>query len=106
MEFQEDPIACAKRETLEEANITLKNCQVIGFTDDHFAEKHYITLLVLADYDQGRVTNREPESCEKLERMPREDIPAHQPLFLSMDNIYMLNPDFHPFDNVIPILPL
>ncbi|MDR2191068.1 MAG: NUDIX domain-containing protein [Candidatus Peribacteria bacterium] len=87
MEFGETPIEGAKRETMEETGITIKNCQIVGFTNDiHISEnKHYITIIVLADYDQGEIQLLEPEKCEKWEWILREDFPI--PRFLSMENV-------------------
>jgi 8-oxo-dGTP diphosphatase len=51
----------------------------------HEEHKHYITIIVLSDYDQGEVQILEPDKCEKWERLARENFP--NPRFLSMDNV-------------------
>jgi 8-oxo-dGTP diphosphatase len=99
LEFGETPIEGAKRETLEETGITIKNCQIVGFTNDIYIDKHYITIIVIADYDRWEVQLLEPEKCEKWERIKRENFPS--PAFLSMENV--IKSWFHPFDNVIKV---
>ena len=84
---------------MEETWITIKNEQIIGFTNDKYPDKHYITIIVLADYEQGEVKILEPDKCEKRKRIAWEDFPS--PRFLSTDNL--VKSGFHPFNNTTPI---
>jgi len=101
LEYHEDIIEAAKRETLEEAGISIQNCKVIGITNDKHPDSHRITIFVLCDYDTGEVKIMEPEKCEKRERFDRENFPT--PLFLGIENLRKTH--FHPFNNSISIFP-
>lgn len=48
LEFEEDPLACAARETAEEAGLQVKGERILATTNSVFkAEgKHYVTLFV------------------------------------------------------------
>ncbi len=86
LEFGESFEDCARRETLEEAGINIKNIRLITATNDIFSkEKHYITLCFLADYDKGEVTIKEPEKCERWEWFAWDALPT--PLFLPIENL-------------------
>ena len=69
LEFNEDILDCAKRETLEE----------VGFTNDIFERdrKHYITIFVRANIASGELRKMEPHKCEawdwySLDELPKE----------------------------------
>lgn len=104
LEFFEDIIECAKRETLEETGITIKNCQIIGLTNEKYTQEHQhrITIFVISDYDQGEAKILEPDACSALDWFAREDLPT--PLALGIDEV--IQSWFHPFDNVTNIFPL
>lgn len=85
---------CARRETLEEANITLKNLRLGPYTNDiHENGQHFITPFVIADYDSGEVTVMEPDKCEQWKWFAWDALP--EPLFLSIKNL--LAKKFYPF---------
>ena len=67
LEFNESIEACAKRELFEETGIHIKNIRYGTFTNDIFREdqKHYVTLFVISEYDEGDLELKEPEKCEK-----------------------------------------
>ena len=88
LEFGEDPIACAKREILEEIGpVHLSNIRTVTFTNDIFEEhgKHYITLFVMGDFVEGEPHVMEPEKCDCWEWHPWENLP--RPLFLPIENL-------------------
>jgi 8-oxo-dGTP diphosphatase len=86
LELGESVLDCAQREALEEANVTIKNARILTITEDIFdAQKHYITIWVVSDYDAGIVTNNEPEKCEALEWRALNNLPEN--LFLSFSNL-------------------
>lgn len=97
LEFNESWEECAKRETLEETGIKIKNIRFATATNDLFLKekKHYITIFMLADYDSGEVKIMEPDKCEKWDWFDWNEPP--QPLFQSSLNLRKQN--FDPFNN-------
>lgn len=95
LEFNESIEECAKRETLEEVGIRIKNIRLGPFTNDMFKEegKHYVTLFVIADYDYGEVKLMEPEKSEEWRWFDWNNPP--QPLFLPNQNLR--KQEFNPF---------
>lgn len=53
LEFGEEILACAERETLEETGLKVHGSEIVAVTNDVFAEsnKHYITLFVVCERD-------------------------------------------------------
>jgi len=95
LDFNEEFEDCARRETLEEADIKIKNIRMGAVSNDIFEEeeKHYITLFMVADYDSGEVKIMEPEKCEKWEWFDWENLP--EPLFIPLQNLRKQG--FNPF---------
>jgi 8-oxo-dGTP diphosphatase len=95
LEFNESWEDCALRETEEEVGIKIKNLRFGTATNDIFEKesKHYITIIILADYDSGEVKLREPEKCEKWDWFEWDKLP--QPLFVPQQNL--LKQHFNPF---------
>lgn len=87
LEFKEDPVACAIRETKEETGIDIVNVKPGPCTNDFFTEenKHYITLFMLANYQSGNPQVLEPEKCEKWDWFSWLSLP--EPLFLPLNNL-------------------
>ena len=87
LEFGESWEECAKRETMEETGINIKNIRFGTVTNDIFQteEKHYITIFMLSDYDFGEVQIMEPEKCEKWDWFSWNQLP--QPLFVPIQNL-------------------
>ncbi len=87
LEFGESIEKCAKRETLEECGVKIKNIISGPFTNDIFMEqkKHYITLFVVCDYNGGEPKTLEPNKLDSWEWISWEEIP--KPLFLPIENL-------------------
>ncbi|KAK0731993.1 NUDIX hydrolase domain-like protein [Lasiosphaeris hirsuta] len=68
LEFGEDPLVCAERETLEETGLVVHADKVVAVTNDVFTadSKHYITLFVSCRRvdDAQQPETLEPEKCE------------------------------------------
>jgi len=87
LEFGEPIEDCAKRELFEETGLTIQNIRSGPYTNDIFKieQKHYITLFVIADYDSGVLTVKEPKKCEKWEWFSWSQLP--EPKFLPIQNL-------------------
>ena len=95
LEFNESLEECAKRETLEEFGITIKNLRFATITNDLFQKegKHYLTVYMLADYDSGEIKIREPDKTEQWKLISWDELPS--PLFIPIQNL--LKQGFNPF---------
>jgi 8-oxo-dGTP diphosphatase len=91
LEFGESIEDCAKRELFEETGLTIRNIRFGPYTNDIFKteQKHYITLFVIADYDSGILTVKEPNKCEKWEWFNWSRLP--EPKFLPIQNLMKQN---------------
>jgi len=94
LEFNESFEGCAKREVMEEMGIEIENIRLASVTNDiHIDEdKHYITLVMLADWKSGEPKNMEPDRCTEIGWFEWENLP--QPLFLPMENL--VKQGYHP----------
>jgi len=86
LEFMESIEDCARRETMEEVGLKIKNTQKAVYTEDFFKEedKHYLTMLVTTDWESGEPELLEPEKCEEWRWFAWNELP--EPLFLPMQN--------------------
>lgn len=82
LEFGESFIDTTKREVLEETGMVIKNVRFGAITNDLFKEdnKHYVTILMLSDYDSGEVSIHEPDKFVEQGWFDFETLPS--PLFL------------------------
>ena len=96
LEFNESWENCARRETLEETGLQIKNIRFATATNDIFPTegRHHITIMMLADYDSGEPIIMEPEKCEKWEWFEWNQLP--QPLLIPIQNL--LKKNFNPFN--------
>lgn len=88
LESGETPEACAAREAMEEAGVTLDNISRHAFTNDIFNEsgKHYITLFMRATLPQGQEPrNMEPDKCAGWQWFDPAALP--EPLMLPIINL-------------------
>ena len=91
LEFNESIKDCARREIFEETGIQIQNLRYGPYTNDIFEKegKHYVTLVVLADYASGVPTVKEPDKCEQWQwhNWP----PEIEPHFLPIANLLKQN---------------
>jgi 8-oxo-dGTP diphosphatase len=87
LEFGESFEDTAHREVLEEAGITIKNVRFGAITNDLFIDdnKHYVTIWMLSDWNQGEVQNNEPEKCTEQAWVTFDTLPT--PLFLAWNQL-------------------
>ncbi|RZT96040.1 8-oxo-dGTP diphosphatase [Ancylomarina subtilis] len=87
LEYQECWEDCAIREILEETGLRIKNVRYGTVTNDIFQEeqKHYVTIVMLADYDFGDVNLMEPDKCERWEWFDWNNLP--QSIFMTIQNL-------------------
>ncbi len=66
LEYMESFENCARRETMEEAGIVLKNVrfQFLGNTKE-YAPKHYVQIGLIADWENGEPKVLEPDKREE-----------------------------------------
>jgi 8-oxo-dGTP diphosphatase len=95
LEFNESFEECAKRETLEEAGLTIKNVHYVALTNDIYEmeNKHYVTIFMVSDYEQGKAQIMEPEKASDMGWFEWNNLPS--PLFLPIQNL--LKQRFNPF---------
>lgn len=66
LDYMETIEDCAKRETIEETNIKIKNVRFQFLANVRkYKPKHYIHIGVVADYKSGKVRIMEPDKCER-----------------------------------------
>ncbi|MEK6927646.1 MAG: NUDIX hydrolase [Nanoarchaeota archaeon] len=87
LEFGESEEDCARRETLEEVGVKIKNIKSVAYTNDIFESegKHYITLFVSAEIESGTPKICEPEKCSEMNWFSIDNLPS--PLFLPIQNL-------------------
>ena len=86
LEFGETLEACAQREVLEETGLQIANLRQYAVTNDIFweAEKHYVTITMIADYTAGEPQLLEPHKCAGWQWFPVDQLPKN--LFLPLKN--------------------
>lgn len=96
LEFGESWEECARRETLEETGLEIENIRFATATNDLFKKenKHYITILMVADWVEGEARILEPEKCEKWDWFDWNEQPS--PLFMPQQNLNKKN--FNPLN--------
>jgi 8-oxo-dGTP diphosphatase len=80
LEFGESFEECARRETMEEAGITIKNVrfQFLGNLTD-YPGKHYVQVGMVAEWESGEPQVLEPDAYEDWGWYDLDNLP--QPLF-------------------------
>ncbi len=94
LEYGESWEECARREVMEEVGVTLKNVRYLATTNDVFEKdgKHYISIWMEAEIDQGEPRSMEPHKVLGLTWADLKHLP--EPLFQpSWDNLRKLMPE-------------
>ena len=86
---------CARRETREETGLSITNVRFATVTNDIYLPlgKHYITVIMLADYKSGEAQVLEIDKCREWKWFSWQDLP--QEIFLSIKNLKQAK--FNPF---------
>jgi len=85
VEYGEIFFATGIRETKEESNVTVKELELIGVTDDFYPEgEHYVTLHLKAVKYSGQPKIMEPEKCIEIKWFDLGKLPKN--LLLSTSN--------------------
>lgn len=80
MEYMESFEECAKRETLEETGIQIKNIRFLRLLNlKEYAPKHYVDIGLIADWESGEPQIMEPDKIETWDWYNIDNLP--QPLF-------------------------
>jgi 8-oxo-dGTP diphosphatase len=81
LEMGETWAQAAAREAMEEVGVTIKNVRFLAATNDIFADigKHYISIWLMADLDQGEPVSQEPDKVIDVQWRALNDLPS--PLF-------------------------
>jgi 8-oxo-dGTP diphosphatase len=80
LEYMESLEDCAKRETLEEAGIKIKNLKFLCVENvTKYEPSHYINIEFTADWESGEPTVCEPEKRESWDWYDLNNLPT--PLF-------------------------
>ena len=94
LEWQESFDECAVREVLEETGVDLKNLKFVTVlnTPHGYADQHYVTVIMRADWHRGEPQVLEPHLFEEWKWFPWMDLP--KPLYLFTEQFVQtgLNP--------------
>lgn len=87
LEFGETVAECAAREVAEETGMKIANIRRGPFTEDFFLDqgKHYITIVMIADWQAGEPELREPHKCGQWSWFDFDQLP--EPLFPTFANL-------------------
>ncbi len=89
LEFGETFEGCALREIDEEiGDVCVQNIRFATASGDLYPDvgRHYITILMVADYVSGEPENKEPEKCEEWRWFSPAELPEN--LFPALQSIF------------------
>ncbi len=97
LEFGESLAACAQREVQEETGLSISNIRRGPISEDMFIadNKHYITIIMLADYVSGDPQLLEPHKCAEWQWYAWNALPS--PLFVTFGNLAKNNIDLRKY---------
>lgn len=80
LEYMEGFEDCAKRETLEECGIEIKNIKFNFVANElEYAPKHYVNVSFVAEWESGEPKVLEPDKFESFDWYDLENLP--EPIF-------------------------
>ena len=87
LEFGETVANCASREVAEETGMKIANIRRGPYVEDFFLSegKHYITLILIADWQAGEPIVLEPHKCEEWRWFEWDQMPS--PLFRTFESL-------------------
>lgn len=87
VEFGETLTECAQREVIEETGLSITNIRKGPYVEDFFSEsnKHYLTVILLADYVSGEPRVLEVDKFVEWKWISPDNPPL--PLFLTFHNL-------------------
>ncbi len=85
LELCEDIIDCAKRETMEEVGVTIKDAKIGKVLNNIYPDRHYVTFYIDANLDNGEACVMEPEKCRSVKWFEVTDMPKN--LFSSFQKL-------------------
>ena len=81
LEYMESFEDCARRETLEECGVKIKNLEFVHVANImSYASKHYINIILSAEWESGEAKVLEPEKCESWDWYDLDNLP--EPMFV------------------------
>lgn len=87
LDYGETFFDCARREVLEEGNITLRNLKILWCTNNFFEEdkKHFVSIFVSWDILWWELKNCEPDKLEWWEWCDPDNL--LEPILLPIQNL-------------------
>lgn len=77
LEYMESFEECARRETMEEAGIKIKNLKFLLLSNlKDYAPKHYVHLNFIADWESGEPKIMEPDKCDGWDWYDLDNLPT------------------------------
>lgn len=82
LEYMESFEDCAKRETMEECGIKIKNVRFLNVSNlIAYNPKHYVNIQLIADWESGEPQDLEPEKVNEWQWFPIDEIPGQKFIF-------------------------
>ncbi|ROW04875.1 hypothetical protein VMCG_04768 [Cytospora schulzeri] len=107
LEYGEEIIDCAERETLEETGLNVKGRDIVAVTNDVFTElgKHYITMFVVCEMVDPKQQPQllEPDKCEEWVWKTLDEVKQYksQELFLPIQNLLKQSSTFESMNHAL-----
>jgi len=85
LEFQEELKEAAIREVMEETGIKVMNFELISVSNDKIPDKHFVTIVFLAENFEGEPRVMEPDEITEWQWFDLNNLP--HPIFLPSEKI-------------------